>query len=287
MSKKTPFDYISEFVGALNEISNDEKVTEYLHALEILNRPLSEEEFPVDDIEKLKKHRKTTKKKYVKIFHGLYEEQSQPIIEENYDWILQGVVIPSTRPDIYIDLTQIYMSCDQDSKLNIFKYLYLICICLEGEPEVKETLKEIFENFDVEKIKHHETMTSVDAEDDEDMGNPLANMFNHMTQNMPQPEDPSKPDIGQMFGFVTHMMGDPKMQKNIEALTQQANTPDGLNNIFSNMQETFTSAMARGQNSAGAASSSNAVASATESQHQAPPPKAKTKKVKKTTVKKD
>lgn len=247
MSKKTCFDYIIEFVEALDNISDDERVTGYLEYLKVLDKSI-DPSLTNEDSEKIRKHKRTTKKKYVRIFHGLYEEQSEPIIEEDFDWILHGVVIPSTRSDLFIDLTHIYMNCDLDGKLNILKYLYIICISLEDDNDIKETLKDIYKQLSVEKIKHHNTTPAPSTNTEiKETGNPLADMFNHMTNNMPQPEDPSKPDIAQMLGFVTHMMGDPTMQKNIEKLTQQVNTPDGLNNLFSGMQETLSGIMKQPQ----------------------------------------
>jgi hypothetical protein len=55
---------------------------------------------------------------------------------------------------------------------------------------------------------------------------------------MPTGGDDKAPDMSQIFGYVAHMMGDPKMQKNIEAITKQIEQ-GGVDNLFSNMQKTF------------------------------------------------
>lgn len=237
MPKKT-FDYIFEFIEALGEISKDVFIAGYFNCLKALNEPVPENSNLLEkDIEALSKHKRVTKKKYVKIFRGLYEENYESLFNENHDWILNNVVIPSTRTDIYLPLTNIYREVTLESKVTILKYIYLICISIEDDDEIKDSLKNIYKTLEESKIQHHEKLANGD-DSDPGTGNPLADMIAHMTTNMPMPEDPNKPDFAQMFGYVTHMMGDPKMQKNISALTQQLER-DGMQSFFSQLQTTF------------------------------------------------
>ena len=236
MPKKT-FEYICDFVDALADISDDKHIKAYQNVLQTINKSIDAQHFSEKDVEALKKHNKTTRAKYVKIFHGLYEEQSEPIMQENYDWIMQPVVIPSTRPDVFIPITDIYTASSLDSKLAILKYIYLICISSEKDEDVKKALKDTYKSLKEDDLRHHQT-TVATRSNDASSENPLAEVLNHMTANMPMPEDPSKPDFGAMFGYVTHMMGDPIIQKNITALTQQLER-DGMQSFFQNLQSTF------------------------------------------------
>ena len=236
MPKKT-FDYICDFVDALADISDDKHIKAYQNVLQTINKSIDAQHFSEKDVEALKKHNKTTRAKYVKIFHGLYEEQSEPIMQENYDWIIQPVVIPSTRPDVFIPITDIYTASSLDSKLAILKYIYLLCISSEKDEDVKKALKETYKSLKEDDLRHHQTEVATRS-NNASSENPLAEVLNHMTANMPMPEDPSKPDFGAMFGYVTHMMGDSFIQKNITALTQQLER-DGMQSFFQNLQSTF------------------------------------------------
>lgn len=240
MPKKTSFDYIFDFVGALTEISNDVYIHEYYKILKALYTPIEDSRFTPEDVEKLTKHNKQTKKKYVKIFRGLYEEEYEALFNEQHDWIIQQVNVPSTRSDLCLPLSQVYKESSLDSKLAILKYIYLISISIEEDAKIKDALKDIYKRLDEDNIRHHETSSGSNDEPISD--NPLADMIQHMTKNMPMPEDPSKPDFGQMFGYVTSMFGDERMQKNIGALTKQLEK-DGMQSFFQNMQSTFEKEM--------------------------------------------
>jgi len=242
MPKKNTFDYIFEFVGALTEISNDVYVQEYHKVLKALDTPVEDTGLTREDIEKLTKHKKQTKKKYVKIFRGLYEEEYEALFNEQHDWIIQQVNIPSTRTDICLPLSQVYKEATLDSKLAILKYIYLISISIEEDTEIKDALKDIYKRLEEDHIRNHERLALAGDDDEPISDNPLADMIQHMSKNMPMPEDPAKPDFGQMFGYVTAMMGDPKMQRNISALTQQLEQ-DGMQSFFQNMQSTFEKEM--------------------------------------------
>lgn len=252
MPKKTSFDYIFDFVGALTEISNDVFIHEYYKILKALYTPIEDSRFTPEDVEKLTKHNKQTKKKYVKIFRGLYEEEYEALFNEQHDWIIQQVNIPSTRTDLCLPLSQVYKESSLDSKLAILKYIYLISISIEEDTKIKDTLKNIYKRLEEDHIRHHETSLSADEPVSD---NPLADMIQHMTKNMPMPEDPSKPDFGQMFGYVTSMFGDERMQKNIGALTKQLEK-DGMQSFFQNMQSTFEKEMPK-QPQPGASSSNS------------------------------